>query len=231
MLTGAMATDYSEASCYFLMDSETRSWSSQACETFGLRVDQLPELKLSSDIIGQVTQRAADLTGLPAGIPVVAGTSDMAASLLGSGVYEPGMASDSTGTSTLMTVVSPRPLHHTLVNNLHLANAAWGGFTILDAGGDAVRWARLALADNQITHPQLLQGSGGGAGGGRRAAVSSLSDGRTSGRTHELAGTVFWPAAQASPRSFIPRSSGRGGLCILAQSSAAAGSAGSIRNK
>ncbi|MGQ8388133.1 xylulokinase [Klebsiella pneumoniae] len=106
MLTGAMATDYSEASCYFLMDSETRSWSSQACETFGLRVDQLPELKLSSDIIGQVT---------------------------------------------------PRPLHHPLVNNLHLANAAWGGFTILDAGGDAVRWARLALADNQITHPQLLQ--------------------------------------------------------------------------
>lgn len=157
MLTGAMATDYSEASCYFLMDSETRSWSSQACETFGLRVDQLPDLKLSSDIIGQVTPRAASLTGLPAGIPVVAGTSDMAASLLGSGVYEPGMASDSTGTSTLMTVVSSRPLHHPLVNNLHLANAAWGGFTILDAGGDAVRWARLALADNQITHPQLLQ--------------------------------------------------------------------------
>ncbi len=126
MLTGAMATDYSEASCYFLMDSETRSWSSQACETFGLRVDQLPELKLSSDIIGQVTQRAADLTGLPAGIPVVAGTSDMAASLLGSGVYEPGMASDSTGTSTLMTVVSPRPLHHPLVNNLHVDKAFMG---------------------------------------------------------------------------------------------------------
>ncbi|HAT1685306.1 TPA: pentose kinase, partial [Klebsiella oxytoca] len=41
MLTGALATDYSEASCYFLMDSETRAWSSQACETFGLRVDQL----------------------------------------------------------------------------------------------------------------------------------------------------------------------------------------------
>ena len=54
-------------------------------------------------------------------------------------------------------MVSQRPLRHPLVNNLHLANAAWGGFTILDAGGDAVRWARLALADNQITHPQLLQ--------------------------------------------------------------------------
>ena len=218
MLTGAMATDYSEASCYFLMDSETRSWSSQACETFGLRVDQLPELKLSSDIIGQVTQRAADLTGLPAGIPVVAGTSDMAASLLGSGVYEPGMASDSTGTSTLMTVVSPRPLHHPLVNNLHLANAAWGGY-------DPRRRRQCPFAGRgwhlPITRLRIhsFTGSGSGAGGGRRAAVSSLSDGRTSGRTHQLAGTVFWPAAQASPRSFIPRSSGRGGLCILAQSS------------
>lgn len=57
MLTGALATDYSEASCYFLMDSETRAWSSQACETFGLRVDQLPELKLSSDIIGRDAAR------------------------------------------------------------------------------------------------------------------------------------------------------------------------------
>lgn len=157
MLTGALATDYSEASCYFLMDSETRRWSSQACALFGLRVEQLPTLKLSSDIIGYVTPEASRLTDLPCGIPVVAGTSDMAASLLGSGVYEPGMASDSTGTSTLLTVVAKHPLQHPLVNNLHLANAAWGGFTILDAGGDAVRWARLALADNQITHPQLLQ--------------------------------------------------------------------------
>ncbi len=65
MLTDAMATDYSEASCYFLMDGETRSWSSQACETFGLRVDQLPDLKLSSDIIGGDTARCR-LTGLPA---------------------------------------------------------------------------------------------------------------------------------------------------------------------
>ncbi len=221
MLTGAMATDYSEASCYFLMDSETRSWSSQACETFGLRVDQLPELKLSSDIIGQVTQRAADLTGLPAGIPVVAGTSDMAASLLGSGVYEPGMASDSTGTSTLMTVVSPRPLHHPLVNNLHLANAAWADLrsstpaAMPFAGrGWHLPITRLRIHSFYRKRRRCRRG--------RRAAVSSLSDGRTSGRTHELAGTVFWPAAQASPRSFIPRSSGRGGLCILAQSSAAA---------
>lgn len=157
MLTGAIATDYSEASCYFLMDSESRSWSPQALELFGLRREQLPDLKLSSEVIGEVTREASTLTGLPAGIPVVAGTSDMAATLLGSGVYQPGTASDSTGTSTLITVVSPQPLLHSRVNNLHLANQVWGGFTLLDAGGDAVRWARQALAENHITHPELLQ--------------------------------------------------------------------------
>lgn len=156
-LTGAVATDYSEASCYFLMDSESRKWSPQALNLFGLKQEQLPELRLSSDIIGEVTPEASALTNLPTGIPVVAGTSDMAASLLGSGVYEPGTASDSTGTSTLITVVSEQPLLHPRVNNLHLANPTWGGFTILDAGGDAVRWARLALTENRTTHPELLQ--------------------------------------------------------------------------
>ncbi len=70
-----------------------------------------------------MTQRAADLTACRRVSRWLPGRR-IWRPLLGSGVYEPGMASDSTGTSTLMTVVSPRPLHHPLVNNLHLANAA-----------------------------------------------------------------------------------------------------------
>ena len=168
-----------------------------------------------------MTQRAADLTGLPAGIPVVAGTSDMAASLLGSGVYEPGMASDSTGTSTLMTVVSPRPLHHPLVNNLHLANAAWGGFTILDAGGDAVRWARLALADNQITHPQLLQEAAAvPAGAEGLLFLPYLTGERLAEHTNSRAQFLACSASIAADIYSAPFL--KGGLCVLAQSSPAA---------
>ena len=80
----------------------------------------------------------------------------MAATLLGSGVYQAGIASDSTGTSTLLTVVSEHPLLSASVNNLHLANSAWGGFTLLDAGGDAMRWARSALSAGQLSHQQML---------------------------------------------------------------------------
>ncbi len=156
-LCGARTTDYSEASCYYLMDSATRSWSAKALDRFQLRADQLPELRLSSDVIGAISLQAAAATGLPAGIPVVTGAADMAATLLGSGVYQPGTASDSTGTSTLLTLIADRPLLDPWVNNLHLANPAWGGFTILDAGGDAVRWARLALSQNQLSHQQILE--------------------------------------------------------------------------
>ncbi|MGK4442308.1 xylulokinase [Yersinia enterocolitica] len=155
-LCGVRATDYSEASCYYLMDSATQTWSETALNQFQLRRDQLPALYLSSDVIGQIDQSAAAATGLPVGIPVVAGAADMAATLLGSGVYQPGTASDSTGTSTLLTVVAKQPLLDPWVNNLHLANSAWGGFTILDAGGDAMRWARMALNDSRLNHQQML---------------------------------------------------------------------------
>lgn len=155
-LCGVRATDYSEASCYYLMDSATQTWSETALNQFQLRRDQLPALHLSSDVIGQIDQSAAAATGLPIGIPVVAGAADMAATLLGSGVYQPGIASDSTGTSTLLTVVAKQPLLDPWVNNLHLANSAWGGFTILDAGGDAMRWARMALNDSRLSHQQML---------------------------------------------------------------------------
>lgn len=155
-LSGIFATDYSEASCFYLMDSRTRTWSVEALAAFSVRADQLPTIRLSSDVIGEVTDLAASQTGLPPGVPVVAGTSDMAATLLGSGVFEPGTASDSTGTSTLLTVVSREPLLGEGVNNLHLANSLWGGFTLLDAGGDAVRWARLAFSENKLSHNALL---------------------------------------------------------------------------
>lgn len=156
MLAGVRATDYSEASCYYLMDCKTLQWSEHALKEFDFSLDLLPQLHLSSDVIGEVSREASLATGIPEGVPVVAGAADMAATLLGSGTHQPGTASDSTGTSTLLTVVAEEPLLHPLINNLHLANSAWGGFTILDAGGDAMRWARQALGGNRLSHQELL---------------------------------------------------------------------------
>ncbi len=66
-LCGVRATDYSEASCYYLMDSATLQWSPEALRQFGLRADQLPAIHLSSEVIGHITPAAARVTGLPPG--------------------------------------------------------------------------------------------------------------------------------------------------------------------
>lgn len=167
-LTGVRATDLSEASCFYLLDARSGQYDDGLLKLFGLDRRFLPEVKAATDVIGSVLPGICRSTGLPEGLPVVAGTSDMAASILGSGVYQTGVASDSTGTSTLLTVVSPAPGDGTTVNNLHLANRAWGVFTILDAGGDAMRWARLAFHDNVLSYQevtalaeQVEAGSGG----------------------------------------------------------------------
>ena len=155
-LTGVTGTDYSEASCFYLMDSQTKDYSMDMLGLFNIQRSQLPNIYESTHILGYVHHQASLLTGLPEGIPVITGTADMAATLLGSGVYEQGVASDSTGTSTLLTVVAEKPLLGDQLNNLHLANKVWGGFTILDAGGDAMRWARTAMHDNTVSYQKMM---------------------------------------------------------------------------
>lgn len=167
-LTGVRATDLSEASCFYLLNAKTGRYDDGLLKLFDIDRDFLPDVKAATEVIGSILPAISRSTGLPEGLPVVAGTSDMAASILGSGVYQTGVASDSTGTSTLLTVVSAAPGEGATVNNLHLANRAWGVFTILDAGGDAMRWGRLAFHDNALSYQEVTSlaeqveaGSGG----------------------------------------------------------------------
>lgn len=156
-LTGKYATDLSEASCFYLMDCNTQQYSPQMLALFNIKPQILPKIMHSTDIMGYVSKTVAEELGIEAGTPVVAGIADMAATLLGSGVSQIGDASDSTGTSTLLTVVSKEPNHNPLLNNLHLAGDNWGTFALLDAGGDAMRWTRLALDNNSISYAKMIE--------------------------------------------------------------------------
>ncbi|RKF18786.1 pentose kinase [Alginatibacterium sediminis] len=155
-LCGEIATDHSEASCFYLMDAYSQQWDLELLELFSIKAQQLPPIVESHTIIGY-TQAAVTHTGLPIGIPVIAGAADMVATLIGSGVCSPGQASDSTGTSTLLTVLgSQANTANPLLNNVLINQHVWGNFSILDAGGDAMRWARLAFHDNQKSYQEML---------------------------------------------------------------------------
>jgi xylulokinase len=86
---------------------------------------------------------------------VLVGAGDFPLALLGSGVCREGMGSDVTGTSSIVTLVMPRPLLDPEISNVATAEGNWGAFVLLESGGDAVRWARRALHENALSYEAL----------------------------------------------------------------------------
>jgi xylulokinase len=156
-LTGVRAQDWTEASMSFLMDAATRDWSDDLLALAGLSRALLPPIHDPCAVIGALAPAAADRLGLPAGLPVLAGGGDYPVALVGSGVVAPGMASDVTGTSTIITVLHEAPVVDPEVSNLATVEGHWGSLTLLDAGGDAVRWARRAFHENRRGYGEVSE--------------------------------------------------------------------------
>ena len=89
-LTGAFVIDhYSAANSSPLYLADRQDWSQELTGEI-IETERLPALAWSSDIVGHVTRRAAEETGLAEGTPVTAGTIDAAAEALSVGVLDAG---------------------------------------------------------------------------------------------------------------------------------------------
>ena len=87
-LTGKATVDIYSACGYApLLDVEKISWSEKAAEHI-TPIAKLPELVWSCEVVGAVTDEAAQVTGLAAGTPVIAGTIDAAAEAISAGLSE-----------------------------------------------------------------------------------------------------------------------------------------------
>jgi xylulokinase len=89
-LTGAYTLDHYSAGSYnHLYLPDKLAWSDELAPGV---VDPalMPDLHWTTDIVGHVTRKAAEATGLAPGTPVIAGTIDAAAEAVSVGVTEPG---------------------------------------------------------------------------------------------------------------------------------------------
>jgi xylulokinase len=111
-LTGCFSTSWGCADPLGLFDMRQNTWNAALIKSIGLSVDQFPTAVPVGAIIGEVHPTAAQLTGLPAGLPVIAGTGDGQAAGLGVGTLEPGDAYLNLGTA----VVSGTYSDHNLVD-------------------------------------------------------------------------------------------------------------------
>ncbi len=110
-LTGEFADATASQIGHLPFDYKKQKWAGAWGLTprlFPVEPEKLPRLVCPGQILGGVTQRAADLTGIPAATPVVACGSDKGCETLGSGVVDQTLVSLSFGTTATVQTTSKK---------------------------------------------------------------------------------------------------------------------------
>jgi xylulokinase len=176
-LTGLWVTDPSCAGATQLFDLGRQTWWQPVMDALGVEAAWLPELRLPWEPAGLTVSEAL---GLPAGIPVAAGSGDGACSSLGVGAREPGDAVISIGTSGVVRVLDQQPLIHPLAATTcyPIGPGLYAGTGVTSAAGAALEWtARLLGLGGVQDLERLAEDSPGGAAG--VAFVPSMGGART----------------------------------------------------
>lgn len=198
-LCGEIAMDFTEAACSFMMDPAGGGWSAELLRLLDLPAEILPPIRMPTDVLGTVGAAAAAETGLRAGLPVLVGAGDYPAALLGSGVIGPGLASEVMGTSSILTLMSERPLVHPTICNVGAVDGRWGGFMLLESGGDAMRWGQRALGGGAETYAEFVTSAAEAPAGSRGLVFTPFLMGERLGAQRNKRAQLYGLAAIHGP--------------------------------
>lgn len=171
-LTGEVVIDHATAGYFHpVYDLQGRCWDVTGCEDV-VTEDRLPPLAWTTEVAGQVHEEAAAATGLPAGTPVIVGTTDAPAEAVAAGVLHEGSLMVMYGSSGYFIRVGDSLTTHP---SLWAAPFVFEGTYVLAAGtataGTATRWVcdvlELAEAEDDVTFARLLELADGSPPGSR----------------------------------------------------------------
>jgi len=151
-LTGKIAIDWVGASVYFLFNPYTKRWSEEVCRKLGIPMEKLPPAYPCTEVIGEITEQAAQQTGLVPGTPVVICAGDVAVAQSGAGANKEGKVHLCIGTATWIGV-------STAVFRNDPEKPFWGLNHIdpdkyiiageMETGGGALMWFRDVLCQEE----------------------------------------------------------------------------------
>lgn len=167
-MTGNHVTDHTYGSRSMLMDLRSRTWSQELLELFGVDENKLGKLIQPSTMAGRVTERFAEQSGLPAGIPVITCGGDQQCGAVGQGVFAPGTVSVNMGTGAYL-IAPLQKMPEELNHGLTCSASAVPGEYILEAGvltcGAALDWFLRELGgDLSMVKTALLESPPGANG-------------------------------------------------------------------
>lgn len=147
-LTGRITQDISQGYGLHCFNMRTGQWDEEMCEALGIPMSFLPEIVPCHEIIGTVTEEAAEKTGLMAGTPVAAGGLDAACGTLGAGVVHAGETQEQGGQAGGMSIcIEEYAADPRLILGYHVVPGQWllQGGTV--GGGGVMRWLEQEFAD------------------------------------------------------------------------------------
>jgi len=147
-LTEEFATDKGGASGTSLLNVAGRTWSQEMIEALDIPPEWLPPSFEGPEVTGTVTPQAAELTGLPEGLPVVAGGGDQEAQAVGTGIVRQGLVSATLGTSGVVFAHTDEPQVDSqgrLQSYCHAVPGKWHVMGVMLSAGGSFRWFRDAL--------------------------------------------------------------------------------------
>ncbi len=145
-LTGVPALERNWALESGLLELSTGAWAADLCDAAGIELDRLPAPRRADEIVGEVTRRAAEQTGLRPGTPVVAGSADHVASAFCAGIVEAGDLLLKLGSAGDVLIASDEPLvDERLYLDYHLVPGKYLPNGCMAASGSFIRWFQREL--------------------------------------------------------------------------------------
>lgn len=140
-LTGQISQDLSQGYGFHFFDIKKGEYNQKIAKKLGISLNLLAPIVSCQQVVGEVHEVAAKLTGLTPGIPVVAGGLDAACCSLGAGVINVGQTQEQGGQAGGMSIVLDQPrIHPKLVLGYHVIPGKWLLQGASTGGGGTLNW-------------------------------------------------------------------------------------------
>lgn len=148
-------------------DNLKKEWSDELLNIFGVQKEKLPDIAEPWKIIGGMKREYAAACGLKAGLPIVAGCGDSAATCLGAGIVKPGQVFDVAGTASILSccvdTYKPDTKHEALMQMRSVVDGLWMPLAYINGGGLCLKWYKDSIigVDSAVDYQVLEREAAG----------------------------------------------------------------------
>jgi len=153
-LTGSFAIDPSSASLTALYNTVRNdlAWNEDIALTFGLSLDQLPQIIPAYESVGRINKSLAQKLGFRKEPPVLIGGNDAVLAAYSVGISEPGDIINVNGTCEINLVCLDKCLASANYNiRAHVLPNRWLTLHVMNAGGKALDWYKSLFCSEMST--------------------------------------------------------------------------------